>query len=115
MEEKKQNQKPEKLTYEQLNQAASELSVQYQKAVAHIRKQEEMLQQLQFNRTAFLLESLFKVMDHAELYDSDFIDWTRDNIQEAIKSFYAETAPEGDEVGTEGTDTDGVNLPSDAS
>lgn len=89
MEEKK---KQEKLTYEQLNEAMGDMSIQYQKAVSYIRKLEESLEKLQFNRAAFLLESLFKVMDHAELYDEEFVTWAKENIQEAIKSFYEESS-----------------------
>lgn len=102
MEEKKQNQNPQeqKLSYDKLKEVASELNIQYQKAVQYIQKLEQQLERANFNRTAFLLDSLFKVMDHAELYDEEFVTWTKDNIQEAVKEFYQSTLPaetEGDE------------------
>lgn len=93
MEEKKQKdqEQPKKLSYDELSRAASDMSIQYQKAVQYIQKLQDELDRLQFNRTAFLLESLFKVMDHPEMYDSEFVDWTKDNIQEAVKTFYEES------------------------
>lgn len=95
MEEKK---KQEKLTYEQLNEAMSDMSIQYQKAVGYIQRLEDSLGKLQFNRAAFLLESLFKVMDHVELYDEEFVTWTKDNIQDAIKSFYEESSEDKEDA-----------------
>ena len=93
MEEKKQKEQeqPKKLSYDELSHAASDLSMQYQKAVQYIQKLQDELDRLQFNRTAFLLESLFKVMDHPEMYDNDFVDWTKGNIQDAVKTFYEES------------------------
>jgi len=92
MEEKKQKTE-KKLSYEELSQAASDLHVQYQKAVNYIQQLQDRLDQQAFSKTAFLLESMFKVMDHIELYDDDFATWAKNNIQGAIVSLYDEMTP----------------------
>ena len=94
MEEKKQNEN-QKLSYEKLSEVASELHVNYQKAIAQIQQYRDALDKLSFNRTAFLLDSLFKVMDHVELYDEDFAKWAKDNIQQAVTTFYDQTLAVG--------------------
>lgn len=91
MEEKKQN---EKMSYDDLKNALGDMSVQYQKAVNHIRMLEERLEQADFSRASFLLQSMFQVMNHAELYDEKFVDWCKENIQAAITSFYEQSLPE---------------------
>lgn len=102
MEEKKQDKNPQeqRLSYDKLKEAASELSVQYQKAVQYIQSLEQKLENQNFSRTAFLLDSLFKVMDHADLYDKEFVAWSKDNIQDAVREFYEssiQAEPEGNE------------------
>ena len=95
MEEKKQNEN-QKLSYEKLSEVASELHVNYQKAIAQIQQYRDALDKLSFNRTAFLLDSLFKVMDHPEMYNDDFVNWATKNIETALRTF-ADAGKEPDE------------------
>ena len=85
MEEKKnkQGQNQEKLSYEGLKKTAADL---YQQNM-QLRHQLE-----QFDSTSFILSMLFKVMDHKENYDADFVEWVKNNIQEALKSFMEQFA-----------------------
>lgn len=85
MEEKKnkQGQNREKLSYEGLKKTAADL---YQQNM-QLRHQLE-----QFDSTSFILSMLFKVMDHKENYDADFVEWVKNNIQEALKSFMEQFA-----------------------
>ena len=85
MEEKKnkQGQNQEKLSYEGLKKTAADL---YQQNM-QLRHQLE-----QFDSTSFILSMLFKVMDHKENYDADFVEWVKNNIHEALKSFMEQFA-----------------------
>ena len=85
MEEKKnkQGQNQEKLSYEGLKKTAADL---YQQNM-QLRHQLE-----QFDSTSIILSMLFKVMDHKENYDADFVEWVKNNIQEALKSFMEQFA-----------------------
>lgn len=85
MEEKKtkKGQNQEKLSYEGLKKTAADL---YQQNM-QLRHQLE-----QFDSTSFILSMLFKVMDHKENYDADFVEWVKNNIQEALKSFMEQFA-----------------------
>lgn len=87
MAEEKKNQK---LTYEQLSQYCGELSQQYQKAIERIRSLESALRDDSFNRMSFFLSMLFKVMDHPEMYESEFVEWASANIQNIMHSFVTE-------------------------
>ena len=87
MEEKNKNQQPKKLSYDELNKAASELHVQYQKLLAEYQKAMQALQSRDFDYTSFFLQMLFKVMEHPEMYKDDFIKWASENIEGALTSF----------------------------
>ena len=80
MEEKKnkQVQSQEKLSYEALKKTAADL---YQQNMNLHRQLDN------FNATSFLLSMLFKVMDHKENYDYEFVDWVKKNIQGALTTF----------------------------
>lgn len=80
MEEKKnkQGQDQEKLSYESLKKTAADL---YQQ---NMRLQHQLEQ---FDATSFILSMLFKVMDHKENYDNEFVDWVKKNIQGALTTF----------------------------
>lgn len=77
-----QQKKP--LSYEQLKNAFGELSAQYQKVVAEYQKVVSALNAKDFELQSFLLQTMFKVVDHIELYDEDFSKWCVAAIQEAI-------------------------------
>lgn len=92
MEEKKQPvmkpvQPTKKLTYEELNQAASELHTQYQKLAQEYQKVVAALNNRQFDYMSFLLQMLFKVMEHPEMYTQEFVKWASSNIEESLTGF----------------------------
>lgn len=94
MEEKKQT----KLTHEELSQKFGELYAQYQKATQYIQKLESALNENTFNQTSFFISMLFKVMEHPEMYNTDFIKWAQENIESALRTFAAALAePENEE------------------
>ena len=88
MEENKQKEQ-KKLTYEELQRTAGDLYQQNQKMLRQIQQMQEALQNRDFDYTSFILSMLFKVMDHPEMYDTEFVDWARVHIQTAMMSFYA--------------------------
>ena len=83
MEEKKQT----KLTYEELSQKFGELYAQYQKATEYIQKLQGALNENSFNQTSFFISMLFKVMEHPEMYNTDFVKWAQENIESALRTF----------------------------
>ena len=94
MEEKKQT----KLTYEELSQKFGELYAQYQKATGYIQKLENAMSENTFNQTSFFISMLFKVMEHPEMYSTDFVKWAQENIESALRTFAAAFAePEKEE------------------
>ena len=100
MEEKKQT----KLTYEELSQKFGELYAQYQKATQYIQKLEGALSENNFNQTSFFISMLFKVMEHPEMYNTDFIKWAQENIESALRTFAdAFAGPEKEEEKKEET------------
>lgn len=86
-----------KLSYEELSKAASDLHVQYQKLVAEYRKAMEALRNRDFDYTSFFLQMLFKVMEHPEMYTSDFVSWCSKNIEQALTAFAESAKPEKEE------------------
>lgn len=100
MEEKKQNpgqEQPKKMTYEELNKVANELYVANQKMQERMQKMQEALQGQDFQYTAFFMDSLFKVIDHAELYDEKFVEWCIMHIKTALETFVANSEPAQEE------------------
>lgn len=94
MEENKKKEQPKKLTYEQLNQAASSLHADYQKLSAmyqklsdEYQKAVEALNNRDFDYTSFFVSMLFKVMEHPEMYKDDFVSWVSEHIENALYSF----------------------------
>jgi hypothetical protein len=86
MEEKK-NQKPEKLSYEELSKAASELHVQYQKLMVEYQKAMDALNNREFDYTSFFLQMLFKVLEHPSQYNKQFVSWAAKNVEAMLTSF----------------------------
>jgi len=84
MEEKKEQ---KKLSYEELAQQYGQLHLDYQKLVAQYKQAIAALQNKDFDYTSFFLSMLFKVMEHPEMYESEFVDWTAKHIQDALYSF----------------------------
>lgn len=87
MEEKKNNQ-TEKLSYEELSDALSDVTNNYNRLMA--RYQEAVNALNNFDFSSFFLSMLFKVMEHPNRYDEKFIKWCVSNIQGSLVAF-AET------------------------
>lgn len=95
MEEKnKKAGQQEKLSYEELSKAASDLHVQYQKLVVEYQKAMEALRNRDFDYTSFFLSMLFKVMEHPEMYSDEFVNWSSKHIEDALYSFEKAMMPE---------------------
>lgn len=90
MEEKK---KTEKLSYEDLQKLAGDLSQQNQKMYNQILKMQEALERRDFDYTSFFLSMLFKVMEHPEMYSDDFVTWSSKNIESALTAFAEAASP----------------------
>lgn len=94
MEEKKQKQ--EKLSYEQLQKLAGDLSQQNQLLSMRIQKMEEALQNRDFDYTSFFVSMLFKVMEHPEMYSDEFVSWTAKHIEDTLTAFAKASEPTED-------------------
>ena len=86
MEEKKKPGQP-KLSYDELAKRFGELHLQYQKLVTEYQKAMEALNNREFDYTSFFLSMLFKVMEHPEMYNDKFVEWTSKHIEDALYSF----------------------------
>ena len=91
MGEKKNEEKVEgqKMSYEELAKTASELHIQYQKLMAQYQKAMEALNNREFDYISFFLSMLFKVMEHPNMYKTEFIKWTQTNIEHILTGFAA--------------------------
>lgn len=96
MEEKKnaQGKAPEKMSYEDLARVANELSVQNKDLVKYVQQLQGALAENDFNRISFFLSMLFKVMEHAEMYSADFVDWSVKKIETALHEFDEQVSEE---------------------
>ena len=99
MEEKKQNAQgaPKKLSYEELAQAASDLQMSNQKLYARVQQLQEALEHREFEFTSFVLNALFKVVEHAEMYPADFLEKCIGNIVGAITEIIESNKPQEEE------------------
>ena len=87
MEEKNTKNGAKKLSYEELERAAGDLHMQYQKLVVEYQKAQQALAEMDFNQTSFFLSMLFKVVEHPEAYTEEFNKWAVENIQGAMIAF----------------------------
>ena len=87
MEAKQNKAEQKKLSYEDLQQKFGELYTSYQKAVDYIKKLESAMNEQTFNQTSFFISMLFKVMEHPEMYSTDFVAWATESIESALKAF----------------------------
>lgn len=85
MEEKKKEQK--KLSYEELQKLAGDLSQQNQKMYNEILRLHKALEAKDFDYSSFFLSMLFKVMEHPEMYTDDFVSWASKQIESALTAF----------------------------
>lgn len=95
MEDKNKN-KQEKLSYDDLQRVAGELSQQNQKMLAQIRQMQQALNDRGFDYTSFFLSMLFKVMEHPEMYSDNFVSWASGKIEDALMSFDKAITPAGE-------------------
>ena len=94
MEEKK---KEQKLSYEDLQKLAGELSQQNQKMYQQLKQMHEALERRDFDYSSFFLSMLFKVMEHPEMYTDEFVNWSSKQIESALYAFAAAIAPKQEE------------------
>lgn len=94
MEEKK------KLTYEELQRVVADLHQKNQYLEETLKKYMKALDDKEFEYMAFFLTNLFKVVEHTEIYPTDFVEWSVKNIVTAMRSF-APTQDEGKSGETE--------------
>ena len=76
-----------KLTYEELSQKFGELYSQYQCMSEYVQKLQAALNENSFNQMSFFISMLFKVMEHPEMYNADFVKWAQENIESSLKAF----------------------------
>ena len=76
-----------KLTYEQLNKIAADLSAQNQQLVERVKQLSSALEHRDFDYTSFFLSMLFKVLEHPDMYKDAFVKWCSENIEAALTSF----------------------------
>lgn len=81
-----------KLTYDQLSKIAADLSQQNQNLVQRLQQMKEALEDNSLNEMSFFLSMLFKVVDHKESYDPEFVKWVVANIQSILTAYATEKA-----------------------
>ena len=85
--EEKGTKKQEKLSYEELQKLAGDLSQQNQKMYQQIVQMRDALDRRDFDYSSFFLSMLFKVMEHPEMYSDDFVTWASKQIESALTTF----------------------------
>lgn len=96
MEEKnkKPAQKPQEITFDQLKQYYGELSQRYQQLAQHNEQLQQALENQEFNYMSFYVSMLFKVMEHPEMYNEEFVNFAAKEIEDALRSFKAASVAE---------------------
>lgn len=85
MEEKKeQNQATKKLSYEDLENAARQIAAQLDAVAKENRQLKSTIQQLQLGNLYTELGFRFKVLEHPEFFDENFITQCVNNIVEVM-------------------------------
>lgn len=82
MDEKKEQNK--KLTYEQLEDATRQMSVQFDSVVRENQQLKGLVQKLQLDNMFTELNFRFKVLDHAELFNDEFVDRILGEIEDIM-------------------------------
>lgn len=103
MEERKK-QPEKKLTYDELAKAASDLHQNYQRLMQKYQEAVNALNDRGFEMNAFFLDRCFRVLEHPDMYKSDFVIWCSDNIETALRAMDAgldEQAKDGEEAAKE--------------
>lgn len=116
MEEKKniakiKTENAPKLSYDDLKKKAGDLFLTNQKMESYIKKMEEHIRQLEqalddqsFNQMSFFISTLFKVVEHPEMYKEEFVSWCVERIETALVSFASPVEEKKDEPAKEETE-----------
>lgn len=79
--------KSSQLTYEQLKQKFGELYAQYEKATQYIQQLQSALNSSNLEQISFYLSSLFRVVEHPEMYSDSFVKLATTDIEKLLTSF----------------------------
>ena len=75
---------PQKLSYEQLNQACAEMSQQIQQQNKYIQQMHKHMQEMNFMLQNRRMEYLFKIVEIANKSTSEYACFTKDFVEECI-------------------------------
>ena len=78
----------EKYTYDQLNHIAGELQYQNKQLVERVKQLESYAGGLEVQNLFAYTSSLFKVVEHPEMYDTAFVSACVDDIVEIIRRLH---------------------------
>lgn len=81
---KKEQEKNQKLSYEELSQKFADLYQNYQRLMAEYRKAMDSMNDKSFEYNAFFLNMLFKVIENPGRFHSNFVKWAGQNIEGAL-------------------------------
>lgn len=82
--DKKEEKKSTKLTYEQLEEAARQISQQAESIFKENQQLKAALQQASLNNLYRELDFRFKVLDNADMFSSKFLDMCIRNIEDTM-------------------------------
>lgn len=88
MEEAK-NKEQEKISRAELARALDQAQASNDMLVERVKQLSAELQRRDFDFSSFFLSSLFRVLEHPEMYSDEFPKWCADQVEEAMKTFYA--------------------------
>lgn len=81
---KASEEQPQKLLYEELNQACAEMSQQLQNQTAHMQKMYKQMQQMEYMLQTRRLDYLFKVVELQLNFHSDFVVKCTQEIEDSL-------------------------------
>ena len=94
--------KTEKIPYEELSKLAGNLHRENEYLKGRNRQLEEALADSDMNKLSFIMSTLFKVVEQKDAYSTEFVVFCIEKIENAVKSFYAESeVPTESEQGNE--------------
>lgn len=92
-----ENKEQKKLSYEELKKATDDLYANYQKLMREYRGAVDALNQ--FDATSFYLQNAFKVIEHPEMYEEDFVSDVTKKITYILTKFGQNLEPAKEEKG----------------
>lgn len=108
MEEKKIDETPKQekreLTYDELKNAATQISAQAQALFKENRELKVVLQKADLSNTFSVLECMFKVLNYAEMFDTEFVGKCADSIKNTLTLIALEEPKKEKEEAEEETD-----------